>query len=65
MDTVDTGMGEDRAAELKVVEREPKGMVLMRHWTGEASLNSSGVGGAYETEVFKRSTHVCNSGLQL
>jgi hypothetical protein len=46
MDTVDTGMGEDRAAELKVVEREPKGMVLMRHWTGEASLNSSGVGGA-------------------
>jgi hypothetical protein len=35
MDTVDTGMGEDRAAELEVVEREPKGVVLARHWTGD------------------------------
>jgi hypothetical protein len=34
MDMVDTGMGEDRATELEVVEREPKGMVLVRHWTG-------------------------------
>jgi hypothetical protein len=31
MDTVDTGMGEDRAAELEVVEREPEGVVLARH----------------------------------
>jgi hypothetical protein len=31
MNTVDAGMGEDRAAELKVVEREPEGVVLARH----------------------------------
>jgi hypothetical protein len=31
MDTVDTGIGEDRAGELEVVEREPEGMVLVRH----------------------------------
>jgi hypothetical protein len=31
MDTVDTGMGEDRATELGVVEREPEGVVLARH----------------------------------
>jgi hypothetical protein len=28
MDTVDTGMGEDRAAELEVVERETEGVML-------------------------------------
>jgi hypothetical protein len=61
MDMMDTGMGEDRAAELEVVEREPECMVLVRHWSGEASLNSSGVAGVCETGVFKRSTHVCNS----
>jgi hypothetical protein len=63
--TVDTGMGEDRAVELEVIEREPEGVVLVRHWTGEASQNSSGVGGACEIGMFKRSTHVYNSGLQL
>jgi hypothetical protein len=31
MDMVDTGMGEDRAAELEVVDREPEGVVLTRH----------------------------------
>jgi hypothetical protein len=31
MDTVDTGMGEDRAVELEVVERESEGVVLARH----------------------------------
>jgi hypothetical protein len=31
MDTVDNGMGEDRTAELKVVEREPESVVLARH----------------------------------
>jgi hypothetical protein len=35
MDTVDTIMGEDRVAELEVVERELEGMVLVRHWTGD------------------------------
>jgi hypothetical protein len=37
MDMVDNGIGEDRAAELEMVEREPKGVMLARHWTGEAS----------------------------
>jgi hypothetical protein len=38
MDTLDTGIGEDRVAELEVVEREPDDVVLVRHWTdgGEA-----------------------------
>jgi hypothetical protein len=31
MDTVDSGMGEDRTAELKVVEKEPESVVLARH----------------------------------
>jgi hypothetical protein len=35
IDTVDTGIWEDRAAELKVVEREPEGAVLTRHWIGD------------------------------
>jgi hypothetical protein len=51
--------------ELAVVEREPVGVVLVRHWTGEATMNSSGVEEACETRVFRRSTHVCKSGLQL
>jgi hypothetical protein len=35
MDTVDTGIGEDRATELELVEREPESVVLVRHWTGD------------------------------
>jgi hypothetical protein len=35
---VDTDIGEDRAAKLKVVEREPEGMVLTRHWTGDGEV---------------------------
>jgi hypothetical protein len=38
MDTVDTIMGEDRVAELEVVERELEGMVLVRHWTGDGAV---------------------------
>jgi hypothetical protein len=38
MDTVDTGMREDRAAELEVVEREPEGVVFTRHWTGDGTV---------------------------
>jgi hypothetical protein len=37
MDTVDTGMGEEREVELEVVEREPEGVVLVRHWTGDGA----------------------------
>jgi hypothetical protein len=37
MDTMDIDMGEDRAAELEVVEREPEGIVLVRHWTGDGA----------------------------
>jgi hypothetical protein len=39
MDTVDTGRGRDRAAQLKVVEREPEGVVLARHWTGNGAVS--------------------------
>jgi hypothetical protein len=38
MDTVDNGMWEDRAIELEVVEREPEGVVLVRHWTGDRAV---------------------------
>jgi hypothetical protein len=38
MDTLDTGIGEDRAAELEVVEREPDGVVLVRHWTDNGAV---------------------------
>jgi hypothetical protein len=38
MDTVDTGMGEDRAAELEVVERELEGVGLARHWTDDGTV---------------------------
>jgi hypothetical protein len=31
IDTVNTGMRKDRAAELEVIERELEGMVLVRH----------------------------------
>jgi hypothetical protein len=37
MDTVDTGMGEDRVAELEVIERELEGVVLVRHWTSDGA----------------------------
>jgi hypothetical protein len=37
MDTVDISMGEDRAAELEVVEREYDGVVLTRHWIGDGA----------------------------
>jgi hypothetical protein len=65
MDKVDIEIGEDRTVELEMVEREPDGVVLVKHCTGEVSSNSSRVGGACKTGVFKISTHVCNSGLQL
>jgi hypothetical protein len=38
MDTVDTSIGEDRAAKLEVVEREPEGVVLVRCWTGDGAV---------------------------
>jgi hypothetical protein len=37
MDTVDTGMGKDRAAELEVVEKEAEGVVLARHRTDDGA----------------------------
>jgi hypothetical protein len=37
MDTVDTDMGEDRAAELDVVKREPKDVVLAIRWTDDGA----------------------------
>jgi predicted hydrolase (HD superfamily) len=38
LNTVDTSMGEDRAVELEVVEREPKSVVLARHWIGDEAV---------------------------
>jgi hypothetical protein len=38
MNTMDTDIREDRATELKVVEREPEGVVLTRHWTGNGAV---------------------------
>jgi hypothetical protein len=35
--TMDTGIGEGRAVELELIEREPKGVVLVRHWTGDGA----------------------------
>jgi hypothetical protein len=37
MNMVDSGMGEDRTAELEVIERELEDMVLVRHWTGNGA----------------------------
>jgi hypothetical protein len=46
----------------EVVEREPEGVVLTRHWTcdgaTEASANSSRVEGAYETGIQKVNLHL-------
>ncbi len=38
MDTVDIGTREDRVAELEVVEREPEGTMLARHWIGDGAV---------------------------
>jgi hypothetical protein len=38
METVDTGVRENIAAELEVVERKPEGVVLARHWTGDGAM---------------------------
>jgi hypothetical protein len=37
MNTVDTSMWEDKAVGLKVIEREPEDVVLVRHWTGDGA----------------------------
>jgi hypothetical protein len=37
MDKVDTEIGEDRATELEMVEREPDGVVLAKHCTGDGA----------------------------
>jgi hypothetical protein len=59
MDREDSGTREDMTIEVKVIEREPEGVVLMRHWTGDGAASSSGVGGTCEIGVFKRSHHIC------
>jgi hypothetical protein len=68
MDTVDTDMEEDKAAELEWLKDSPMawcwqdtGLAMER----EATPNLLGVGGACETRVLKRSTHVYNLRLQL
>jgi hypothetical protein len=39
MDTVDSGMEEDRTVELEVVERELDDAVLTRQWTGDRAAS--------------------------
>jgi hypothetical protein len=64
MDREDNGMGEDMMVEVKVVERERGvGEALDCRWSGDEPASSSGVRGACEIGVFKRSHHVCMSGL--
>jgi hypothetical protein len=38
MDKVDTEIGEDRTVELEMVEREPDGVVLVKHCTGDGAV---------------------------
>jgi hypothetical protein len=38
MNTVDTSMWEDKAVGLKVIEREPEDVVLVRHWTDDGAV---------------------------
>jgi hypothetical protein len=63
MDREDSGTGEDMTIEVEVIEREPEGVVLTRHWTGDGAASSSRVGGVCKIGVFKRSHHVCKSRL--
>jgi hypothetical protein len=51
MDTLDTGMREDRATELEVVEREPKGVVLISHWTDDGAARHRRTHREYEELV--------------
>jgi hypothetical protein len=37
-DTVDTSMGEVRAVEFEVVQREHEGVALVMHWTGDRAV---------------------------
>jgi hypothetical protein len=53
---------EDMTIEVEVVERDHVDIVLMRHWTGDASMSSSGMGGTCEVR-FRMAHHVCKLGL--
>jgi hypothetical protein len=59
IDTMDTGMREDRAAELEVVERELEGAVLVSHWIGDGATRHRRTHQEWE-ELAKPG---CNSGL--
>jgi hypothetical protein len=37
MDREDSGMREDMTVDVKVVEREPDDVMLMRHWTADGA----------------------------
>jgi hypothetical protein len=64
MNMVDTGMWEDRAAELEVVEREPEGTVLARHWIGDGAARHRRTHLEWE-EVVKPGCSKINPRLQL
>jgi hypothetical protein len=50
---------------VEMIEREHEDVMLVRYWSGEALVSSSGMRGACEVRVFRRSHHICKLGYQL
>jgi hypothetical protein len=48
MDMEDSGMREDMTVEVEVVKREPDGVVLARHWTGDGATRHQRAGWEWE-----------------
>jgi hypothetical protein len=61
---MDTGMGENRAVELEVVEREPEGVVLARHWIGDGAVRHRRTLQEWE-ELVNRGVQKVNPRLQI
>jgi hypothetical protein len=57
-----TDREDSNMVEVEVVEREHESVVLVRHWSREASTSSLGMEGAYKVGMFRMSHHVCKSG---
>jgi hypothetical protein len=58
-----TDREDSNMVEVKVVEREHESVVLVRHWSRDASASSLGMGGACKVGMFRMSHHICKSGL--
>jgi hypothetical protein len=48
MDREDSDMREDMTVEVEVIEREPDGVVLARHWTGDGATRHQRAGREWE-----------------